>query len=99
MMTKSFSRRQLPPEQHRHVGEVPLRVRDGLLRRVHRRRAQRSSTRCWRSRLQQYTGMTWRYQLETRGISIGDYPFDFGRHVVTRVPADNELILVKLATP
>src|SRR5262249_23369928 len=28
-----------------------------------------------------------------------NYPFDFGRHVNPRVPADNEFILVKLASP
>jgi hypothetical protein len=27
------------------------------------------------------------------------YPFDTGRHVGVRTPADNELILVKLAAP
>jgi glycerophosphoryl diester phosphodiesterase len=29
-------------------------------------------------------------------MNDNNYPFDFGRHVGTRVPADNELILVKL---
>ena len=28
-----------------------------------------------------------------------NYLFDFGRHVGTRVPADNEFILVKLTNP
>jgi glycerophosphoryl diester phosphodiesterase len=28
-----------------------------------------------------------------------NYPFDFGRHVAIHTPADNELILVKLAAP
>ena len=28
-----------------------------------------------------------------------NYPFDFGRHVGTRVPADNDFILVKLTSP
>jgi glycerophosphoryl diester phosphodiesterase len=28
-----------------------------------------------------------------------NYPFDFGRHVNPRVPADNEFILIKLANP
>jgi glycerophosphoryl diester phosphodiesterase len=32
-------------------------------------------------------------------MNDNNYPFDFGRHVGTRLPADNELILVKLAEP
>jgi glycerophosphoryl diester phosphodiesterase len=32
-------------------------------------------------------------------VNDNNYPFDFGRHVVTRVPADNEFILVKLPAP
>jgi hypothetical protein len=28
-----------------------------------------------------------------------NYPFDTGRHVGVRTPADNEMILVKLAAP
>jgi len=32
-------------------------------------------------------------------MNDNNYPFDFGRHVGTHLPADNELILVKLAAP
>jgi len=32
-------------------------------------------------------------------VNDNNYPFDFGRHVGIRVPADNEFILVKLAAP
>jgi glycerophosphoryl diester phosphodiesterase len=32
-------------------------------------------------------------------MNDNNYPFDFGRHVGTRLPADSEIILVKLPAP